>query len=115
MHMDDAQGWVLIIVAVGTAVTSIIAAFKTIQVGRITNGIAAATNAISTKTDEVHTLVNATATEQRAEIAMLRNLLTAKQMEASIAESARVALATAASTALGGTATNAEQSPLIKP
>ncbi len=72
LTVTTAQSWVIIITSLTTAIVAIITAWKV---------------------NAVHTLVNSAATEQRAEIAMLRNIIAVKQTEAAIAESTRTTLA----------------------
>lgn len=63
---------VTIIVAITTAITAIITALRL---------------------NTVHKLVNSSATEQKSEIATLRNIIAAQQMESQMAEKTRIALA----------------------
>lgn len=72
MHENDLNFWLVLIPVITTSVVGIITALKV---------------------QKVHTLVNSAMTEQKVENAMLRNLLTAKQIEIDSAEKARVALA----------------------
>ena len=93
--MDISLGEILtIIVAMTTAVTTIIAALKV---------------------NSVHKLVNSAATEQKNEIATLRNIIAAKVMEADIAEKTRIALAVEAGIQLANTGSITVESPIVKP
>lgn len=86
----------------------------------ITTSIVAVITAL--KVQKVHTLVNSAMTEQKVENAMLRGLLTTKQMEIDNAEKARAILATeAAKTPIQVTAaeplqvTVVEEARIVKP
>lgn len=98
---NSLQFWLVLIPVITTSVVAIITAMKV---------------------QKVHTLVNSAMTEQKVENAMLRNLLTAKQVEIDSAERARIALASvAASTPVQVAAaeplpvTVAESERIIKP
>ena len=93
--MDISVGEILtIIVALTTAITTIIAALKV---------------------NAVHKLVNSAATEQRQEIATLRNIIATKQMESEIAEKTRIALAVEAGIQLAKTGAIDTTSSIVKP
>lgn len=93
--MDISLGEVLtIIVALTTAVTTIIAALKV---------------------NTVHKLVNSAATEQKTEIATLRNIIAAKVMEADMAEKTRIALAVEAGIQLAKTGTIDTTPTIVQP
>ena len=70
--MPEAQSWTLIIATITTSIITIVTAFK---VGK------------------VHSLVNSAMTQEKAENALLRAMLTAKQIEIESSEKTRLALA----------------------
>lgn len=72
MNTTTLDFWLVLIPVITTSVVGIITALKV---------------------QKVHTLVNSAMTEQKVENAMLRNLLTAKQMEIDSAEKTRAVLA----------------------
>jgi hypothetical protein len=72
MDMNSAQAWVVIALGVSTAIVGIITAIKV---------------------QGVHKLVNSAMTEERVENALLRSMITAKNLEMQMAEDTRKTLA----------------------
>jgi hypothetical protein len=96
---------VIVIAAVPTILVSLATFVQALRATNVSKTIAQQQMDQTNKIDQVHTLVNNAATEQRAEIAMLRSIIATKTMEASIAEGARQTLASEAATALAVSAT----------
>ena len=98
MTMDNANAWVVIIVAVTGGLTTL----ATTLIGIITYMTNRQTRATAEKLEEVHTVVNSNLTKKEAEIELLRNMLVGSEMQAKVAESARALLAEQAAKVLQG-------------
>ena len=89
MTMDNANAWVVIIVAVTGGLTTV----ATTVIGILTYWT-------KKQLAEVHTVVNSNLTKKEAEIELLRNMLVGSELQAKVAESARAMLAEQAAKAL---------------